>query len=125
MRRFLLILALTTLGLGCATAQARDLSVSLFRSPSGGIHCRASGDALLCTVLTPRYSNGAFGTVDQRSASVGPVDEPGTGDPKTVLHYGQRWHRRGLSCTMRKSGITCRNRRGHGFFLSKATQRAF
>jgi hypothetical protein len=42
-----------------------------------------------------------------------------------VLGYGKTWSGRGLSCRSALSGMTCRNRRGHGFFLSRTRWRTF
>jgi hypothetical protein len=42
-----------------------------------------------------------------------------------VLRYGRTWRWRGIACTSRRAGLTCRNRSGHGFFLSRARQRIF
>jgi hypothetical protein len=36
-----------------------------------------------------------------------------------VLGNGQRWARGGFRCTSRLAGLHCRNRSGHGFFLSR------
>jgi hypothetical protein len=46
--------------------------------------------------------------------------------PQTTLRYGRTWRKLGgFSCTSRKSGLTCRNKSGHGFFLSKERSRRF
>jgi hypothetical protein len=42
-----------------------------------------------------------------------------------VLGYGKSWHGGGIACTSRRAGLTCTNRRGHGFFLSRGHWRAF
>ena len=43
-----------------------------------------------------------------------------------VLGYGKTWTgRAGLRCRSAFAGMTCRNRRGHGFFLSRARWRTF
>jgi hypothetical protein len=42
-----------------------------------------------------------------------------------VLPYGSSWHGGGLRCTSRRTGMTCTNRSGHGFFLSRQHQRIF
>ncbi len=42
-----------------------------------------------------------------------------------VLAYGRTWSRRGITCASRTSGLTCRNRSGHGFFLSRERWRLF
>jgi hypothetical protein len=42
-----------------------------------------------------------------------------------VLAYGKTWAGEGLRCTSAETGLTCRNRVGHGFFLSRERWRAF
>jgi uncharacterized protein DUF6636 len=46
-------------------------------------------------------------------------------DVARVLGYGRTWRRGGLRCTSAFAGLTCRNKSGHGFFLSRAHWRAF
>jgi hypothetical protein len=41
------------------------------------------------------------------------------------LGYDRSWNRLGITCTSRSDGLTCRNRSGHGFFLSRERQRIF
>ncbi len=42
-----------------------------------------------------------------------------------VLGYGKAWAGGGISCTSAIAGLTCRNKSGHGFFLSRARWRVF
>jgi hypothetical protein len=42
-----------------------------------------------------------------------------------VLGYGKTWSGGGLSCASAVTGLTCRNKDGHGFFLSRVHWRAF
>jgi hypothetical protein len=42
-----------------------------------------------------------------------------------VLGYGRSWRGGGITCTSRRTGVTCTNRSGHGFFLSREHWRAF
>jgi hypothetical protein len=42
-----------------------------------------------------------------------------------VLGYGKSWSGGGISCTSAVAGLTCRNKSGHGFFLSRARWRSF
>ena len=42
-----------------------------------------------------------------------------------ILRYGKRWRWHGIVCTSRLAGLTCRNRSGHGWFLSRQRQRIF
>jgi hypothetical protein len=47
-------------------------------------------------------------------------------DPRApILGYGGTWTRAGLSCSSKTTGLTCRNRDGHGFFLSRQSWRVF
>jgi len=36
-----------------------------------------------------------------------------------VVRYGTRWHAGAFTCKSSTSGLRCRNRSGHGFFLSR------
>jgi hypothetical protein len=42
-----------------------------------------------------------------------------------VLGYGRTWSLGGISCTSETTGLTCKNRLGHGFFLSRGRWRMF
>lgn len=56
------------------------------------------------------------------AGDAGPFGEPG----RTVfLHYGRSWSADGIACRVAESGLTCRNRDGHGFFLSLRSWRTF
>jgi hypothetical protein len=47
-------------------------------------------------------------------------------DPRSrALQYGHIFRRDGLTCTSRFSGLTCANRSGHGFFISRQSWRIF
>jgi Family of unknown function (DUF6636) len=43
----------------------------------------------------------------------------------SVLAYGSSTHFGAITCTSATTGVTCRNRDGHGFFLSRASWRRF
>jgi Family of unknown function (DUF6636) len=45
--------------------------------------------------------------------------------PPRVLGYGTTWSGGGLRCTSAVNGLICRNKSGHGFFLSRERWRAF
>ena len=36
-----------------------------------------------------------------------------------VLRFGQRWSRPGYTCASRSTGLTCKNRAGHGWWLGR------
>ena len=42
-----------------------------------------------------------------------------------VLPYGAVWHHDALTCVSEQSGLTCRNTQGHGFSISRSSQRLF
>ena len=46
-------------------------------------------------------------------------------DQAVTLHYSKSWNGEGITCASETSGITCKNRKGHGFFVSKARQKVF
>ena len=46
-------------------------------------------------------------------------DFPGHSTPRRTLQYGDIWKRTGLACSMRKTGLTCRNRDNHGFHIQR------
>ena len=47
-------------------------------------------------------------------------------DPNVItLGYGEVIEQAGLKCRSERKGLTCKNGRGHGFFLSKAKQELF
>jgi len=42
-----------------------------------------------------------------------------------VLRYGKNWSWRGMSCSSAFKGLACRNKSGHGFFISRADTHLF
>ena len=42
-----------------------------------------------------------------------------------TLAYGRTWSWHGFRCNSATTGLTCRNTSGHGFFLSRESQRVF
>jgi hypothetical protein len=117
-----------------------------FRSPSGNISCLlVSGPPanLLCKLAHSDYA----GTLQARCMAPdgAGVDWHGftlgatrkgmvvcsggilyTGRPSYVtLPYGATWRRGAFTCLSRVVGVTCRNGRGHGLFLSRQTWRAW
>jgi hypothetical protein len=120
-------------------APAAESSLVVFRTPGNDIHCGsypASGGSpayLRCNVLggmkplpekTCRAGDPGLG-VDM--LATGRSEAPCFGDPGPdavfkqshpfVLAYGDIWRRNGFSCVSQSSGLTCRNRSGHGFTL--------
>lgn len=56
------------------------------------------------------------------SGDAGPFGDPAAA---VFLHYGKTWSAPGLKCTEATSGLTCKNRSGHGFFISLKSWHTF
>jgi hypothetical protein len=104
----------------------------------GFVWCRASG-------LKPKHEPIDCGGSDQQprdTIELGPVsnghragcnpdDGPFMGVPRAkdgtyktrILAYGTTWRHKGIVCTSARSGLTCRNPSGHGFFFSHRSWR--
>lgn len=52
-------------------------------------------------------------------------DFPGHSTPRRTLRYGDVWVRPGIRCTMRTTGLTCRNRDNRGFHVQRGKSRRF
>lgn len=108
-----------------------------FQSPSKNIGCVIAGGSARCDIAkhdwaTPKkpasceldYGNGLSIT---RSGSRGRFVCAGdtTLGSGAILRYGNQIKSGGFTCTSRESGVTCSNRRGHGFTLSKQRYKRF
>jgi len=130
-----LLLGLTVTGPACA-----DVFLA-FRTPSRNIGCTfdsglASG-TLRCDIrsgLRPRPGRPRGCNLDWGDSYTLRVHGRATltchGDTaivpgSRVLRYGMRWHRGGLVCLSRVTGLRCTNRSGHGFFVSRARSYRF
>lgn len=118
-----------------------------FKTPSSNIVCVTFATSVGCSIKSgleppppPRrpgclVSNDLFLRATGRAstgASVCPGEPEGDAGPLAmepvalVLAYGRTWRgRNGLRCTSAETGLTCRNREGHGFFLSRGRWRSF
>jgi len=132
-----------------ATPGADAFKSGYFKTPSGNIVCYHSpGPADLprpfigCGIKSglkpapPRRSCQEGGYAGDRVSmnATGRVRVPScAGDPGAlvgesrarVLDYGKTWSGGGIRCTSAETGLTCRNKSGHGFFLSREHWRAF
>jgi hypothetical protein len=139
--RFLLAVMLAASFGGAAASASTVIS---FRMPSGNIGCVfsaglpvAAKPTIRCDIrsgLKPRPRPPAGCDLDygdsvelSRTGRASLVCHGDTAiDPRArVLGYGHTWRRNGLSCTSRDVGLTCSNRSGHGFFLSRQRWRIF
>lgn len=128
--RVILATLVAVLALGCASSSASSSFVS-FQSPSRNIGCylapgQARCDALKREWTIPRpagcpadldYGFGATLTSRGRGRSVCAGDSALSSGP--ILRYGKSISRFGFKCTSSTAGMRCRNRAGHGFFLSR------
>jgi hypothetical protein len=144
MRRLRLVLPFIVLLAVPATAAAGPG----FTVPSGNTTCgmvhgeqAASGRGLYCysSYLTTGATYDHVGVVklgrSDKARRVGAgndlllyiggyTDDDTPRAPRPVLAYGERFERRGYTCTSRRSGLNCK-RGAHGFFLSRERQRLF
>jgi hypothetical protein len=106
-----------------------------FRTPTANIGCVFSsepgskGPYLRCDILSglkpkPRRACDldltGFAMNPRGRAAVVCAGDTAVDRRAKVLRYGARWSRGGFTCTSRRTGLRCRNRSGHGFFLSRA-----
>ena len=119
-----------------------------FVSPSGNIHCHYDPRAvappngtrrlLTCALLHADYAMRLQRRClagDWHGFGLGAKARPTifcTGNPDfsirpvyTTLAYGKSWVRGAFTCTSRITGVTCRNQRGHGVFISRQSYRTW
>jgi hypothetical protein len=124
---------------GSAVAAAPSAASSVvisFRTPTGNIGCvytsgLGPGPALRCDIRTglrpkpprPRncdldwgdsYELGARGRAGVTCHGDTAIDQRAR-----VLRYGSTWRRGPFTCRSKRTGLRCRNLRGHGFFMSR------
>jgi hypothetical protein len=123
--------------------------MGFFKTPSGNIVCfhspgpadqpRAFVECVVRTGLKPppprrpcreggyagdRVSMFATGRATAPSCAGDPGAAVGLRGAR-VLGYGKSWSGGGITCRSAFTGLTCRNKSRHGFFLSRARWRAF
>lgn len=124
----------------CVPAHA---DVSPFQSPSGNIQCTLGegfeGPAdVECTIVerggqpaAPALAACGAGTAhnfamsERGSVQVSCVSAPRGRSLGAEVPYGVTATWGALACTSTRRGFECRNGDGHGFFLSRASQRVF
>ncbi len=124
------VVALAAGGAAHAAVPRPDSVRTGFNLPSRNIVCNAgpSGgrNVVDCTVFSAATSRGQkIWSMQMRGrVSVGYfMSNVATKFP--ILGYGRSWAWHGVRCTSRRSGLTCRNQSGHGFVLSRQSQRVF
>jgi len=115
----------------CSAAQARTVSYKNVVSPSKLISCFAVMGSTEIECMAPYLPDvgqldSFLGLRSRGKAILGERgDFPGFPSPRRTLRYGDTWKRPGIRCTMRTSGLTCRNRDAHGFHIQKGNVRRF
>ncbi len=120
------------------SASAKEI---YFRTPSENIYCAYmdfdGAPFIRCDIrdYTPSFKHPAdceldYGSAFQITTRARRGEVLCAGD--TVMFpdaeevgYGDSFAEGGLSCDIEKTGVTCTNAKGHGFFLSKAKQKVF
>jgi hypothetical protein len=111
-------------------------SAHLFQTPSANMTCtlnrqyvdfknKKTIDTLRCERNAPQYVG--YDLVPTGIPKV--VDDPGdVGMPwmtDPTLPYGTWWSNGSIACLSEEKGLTCKNKDGHGFFLSKTQAKTF
>jgi hypothetical protein len=141
------VLALGVLALVSANPAAAVTRLPGFHSPSGNIRCLfvpGRPSTLLCDIAHAGYSGElqtrcmARASVDWHGFTLGAFQrgmpvcsggilyDPDTQRPSYVtLAYGKSWRQSVFTCWSRLTGVTCRNRQGHGLFISRQAWRGW
>ena len=112
-----------------------------FMTPSGNIFCNGSIEGtseITCTIVErsgppampdPGMCNGVWGhqfSLDAvRPARVECAKPPAPVTYTDIAPYGVTAQFGDITCRSERTGLTCRNPAGHGFFLSRRSQEAF
>lgn len=142
LRPLLATLALAAPLVAAAPAGAiatRHNTLVSFHSPSGNIGCLADDTdgkwQLRCDVRERSWTGARPRDCDLDSGDA--LGMSASGRPYWVCHgdtvlgqgrvlaYGSTWGAGPFTCTSAAAGVTCRNRGGHGFFLSRASYQIF
>jgi hypothetical protein len=108
------------------------------QTPTGNIHCIVWGDSLRCDMkvieskLPPHpkdcdldwgdaFGIEAAGLKGERLCHGDTAQKPSF----RKLPYGELWITNHFVCSSEKTGLTCKNKRNHGFTLSRTAQKLF
>jgi hypothetical protein len=113
-------------------ADARTVKALNVISPSGQISCHAvkyGGPAIECFAIHLRrigYLDPYFELKPHgRTIYAERGDYDGYTAPRRKLRYGDEWRRPGVRCSMKTTGLTCRNLDGHGFHMARGDNYRF
>ena len=113
LKRIILALIVTTV---CTMGLASPAH-AYFKTPKGAVSCFYEG-SIYCwrpnDGFTVQMTYRGYPTKHYSTANVG---ERPKGYP--LLRYGKTFRVGKLRCTSRRTGLTCKNRRGHGWWLGR------
>ena len=122
---------------GCGSADETVTNLTGFTSPTGNIGCYIDRKSVRCDIgdrdwEPPRAPKScdldwgnAFNLRATGHASRLCVGDTAVDPRSPTLAYGRTWSRGGFTCKASTAGLRCTNRSGHGFFLSRSSQRLF
>jgi hypothetical protein len=115
-----------------STAAARTIRAHNITSPSGLIGClqlKFGGPGIECqaSYLPDIGPLDSYLELHPRGRAVlgERGDFPGYSTRPVKLRYGDVWRVARIRCSMRRTGLTCRNRDRHGFHMAKGDVRRF
>jgi hypothetical protein len=122
-------------GSGASTTTTTD-ALQTFRTPSGHIGCLYDTIMLRCDVTgiahapaRPRSCQldygSAFGLTPAGRARRLCVGDTAMDPRAKILNYGKTKHYGPFTCTSKATGLRCTTAKGHGFDLSRQTQKLF
>ncbi len=134
-----LAVAVVVAAVAASSAAAGLTVLPGFRTPSGNIRCFVVNQ-LYCSIGHSAYGAGlqARCDLDWHGFVLGPAAKGKvycTSNPpydmgkqrpsNRILKYGSSFRSAAFTCSSRVTGITCRNRNGHGLFISRQSWRAW
>jgi hypothetical protein len=133
------VLAATVTIISLSIPQVSIAAPKGFKTPSGNIFCEllegsdTATNSLRCEIASslkpkppqpyPGYCEFDWGRGFLLPATSKPeilcISDTISDPNKSVLNYGQTWNNGGFKCISQKTGLTCTNTNGIGFFLSR------
>jgi hypothetical protein len=118
-------LLLASVLVAAATPVGLAAGWSGFQTPSRNIVCNGSGSQVDCVVFSVSPTCQKTWSVRRSGRASFHCYFANIGTDVPVLQYGRAISLVGVRCVSRRSGLTCTNTSGHGFFLSRGSQRMF
>jgi hypothetical protein len=105
-----------------------DAAIKTFRSPSGQLGCMYYNDPDVPASVRCEWRGGNDRAVVVERTGKGKrirITDTVMDPSARVLPYGTTRHYGPIRCTSRRSGITCKNGRGHGFTVRIQHRKVF